>query len=121
MSWIVGLALLAALPCPAIAQAGRAVPPPAPFALMWPASSAPGRETLPAMPGVHSAHAPRRSAARIVATHAAVGTGAGLLIGFLLSGASVSDDRTAVVVTWTALGAASGIVSGVVTWLVGGP
>jgi hypothetical protein len=60
-----------------------------------------------------------RSAASIIAVHGVVGTGAGLLIGLVLSGTSVGDDRAAVVVTWTALGAAAGVVSGVVTWLVG--
>jgi len=60
-----------------------------------------------------------RSAARIIAVHTAVGTGAGLLIGLLLSGASVGDDQATVVLTWTALGAAAGVVSGVVNWLMG--
>jgi hypothetical protein len=41
------------------------------------------------------------------------------LIGLVLSGASTDDDRTSVVLTWTALGAASGVVGGLVTWLVG--
>jgi hypothetical protein len=59
------------------------------------------------------------SGGRIIAIHAVVGTGAGLLIGLVLSGASVGDDQTSVVLTWTALGAAAGVVSGVVTWLVG--
>jgi hypothetical protein len=40
-------------------------------------------------------------------------------MGLVLSGASVDDDRTSVVLTWTALGAAAGVVSGVVTWLAG--
>ena len=60
---------------------------------------------------------PRRSAAGTIALHTAVGTGAGLLTGLLLSGASTNDDRTTVIVTWTALGAAAGLVSGIVTWL----
>lgn len=60
-----------------------------------------------------------RSAARIITTHTAVGTGAGLLLGLVLSGASVGDDRTTVVLTWTGLGAAAGVLSGVATWLVG--
>jgi hypothetical protein len=62
----------------------------------------------------------RRSAAKTIALHGAVGTGAGLLIGLVLSSASTSDDETSVVVTWTALGAAAGVVSGVITWLVSG-
>jgi hypothetical protein len=37
----------------------------------------------------------------------------------VLSGASVDDDRTALIVTWTALGSAAGVVSGAVAWLVG--
>lgn len=61
---------------------------------------------------------PKRSPAKTIALHTAVGTGAGLLTGLLLSGASTSDDRTTVVVTWTALGAAAGLVSGVVTSLL---
>jgi hypothetical protein len=47
-----------------------------------------------------------------------VGTAAGLVIGLVLSGAGASDDKSSVVWTWTALGAAAGIVSGVVTYLV---
>ena len=60
-----------------------------------------------------------RSAARIIGAHTVVGAGAGLLIGLVLSGASISDERSTVVVTWTAVGAAAGLVSGVVTWLTG--
>ena len=54
---------------------------------------------------------------RIIAIHAAVGTGAGLLIGLVLS--SASKDESSVILTWTALGAVAGLVSGVVTCLVG--
>ena len=59
------------------------------------------------------------SATRTIAIHTVVGTGAGLLVGLAVSGASVSDHRTTVVLTWTALGAAAGAASGVVSWLVG--
>ena len=61
----------------------------------------------------------QRSAASIIATHAAVGTGAGLLIGLVLSSASADKDESSVILAWTALGAAAGLVSGVVTCLVG--
>jgi hypothetical protein len=60
-----------------------------------------------------------RSAARIITTHTLVGTAAGLLLGLVLSGASVGDDHTTVVLTWTGLGAAAGGLSGVITWLLG--
>jgi hypothetical protein len=59
-----------------------------------------------------------RSASRTIAIHGLVGTGAGLLIGLALSSADISDDKTASVVVWTLAGAAAGIGSGVVTWLM---
>jgi hypothetical protein len=65
--------------------------------------------------------APRPSAGRTIALHGAVGAGAGLIIGLVLSGSDVGDDNTDVILTWTALGAAAGVVSGVVTWLVTRP
>jgi hypothetical protein len=78
---------------------------------------------LPSIPRIlpHGPQSPSQSgpsATRVIVTHAAVGTGAGLLIGLALSGADVSDDRTSVVVTWTALGLTAGLVAGVIAWLV---
>ena len=58
------------------------------------------------------------TAFKTIATHTAIGTGAGLLIGLLLS-ASATDDESTVVLTWTAIGAGAGLVSGVITWLLG--
>ena len=60
------------------------------------------------------------SAVKHIALHTAVGTGAGLLIGLLVSSSSM-DDQTSTVLTWTALGAGAGLLSGVITWLVGRP
>jgi hypothetical protein len=59
-----------------------------------------------------------RSAGRTIAIHGLVGTGAGLLIGLVLSSADISDDKTASVLVWTSAGAASGILSGLITWLM---
>ena len=97
------LAALALAPAAAVAQLPLAAPTPSV------ASSHPEYQSPP-----------KRSPAKTIALHTAVGTGAGLLTGLLLSGASTSDDRTTVIVTWTALGAAAGLVSGVVTWFAGG-
>lgn len=58
------------------------------------------------------------TAFKTIATHTAIGTGAGLLIGLLLS-ASTTDDESTVVLTWTAIGVGAGFVSGVITWLLG--
>jgi len=58
------------------------------------------------------------SPGRIILTHAIVGTGAGLLIGLSLTGASLGDDDTSVVITWTALGLTAGLASGALTWLM---
>jgi hypothetical protein len=102
---LVALALLAVAPSRVVAQAPRAAPP-FPTVVEWPAGSEPAGQA-----------GPNRSAAGTIAIHGAVGTGAGLLIGLVLSGSSMSDDRATVVVTWAALGAAAGVVSGVVTWL----
>jgi carbon monoxide dehydrogenase subunit G len=55
---------------------------------------------------------------RTIFVHTSVGAGAGLLIGVVLSAASVVDDDASVVVTWTAAGAAAGLASGVITWAV---
>lgn len=118
-SWFAGLALLAIMPLQVIAQAQRREPPPpsgvtGEFA--WRAARVTWQPT--ASDSAHQLRADR-SAARTVAVHTAVGAGAGLFIGLVLSGATVGDDKTAVVLTWTALGAATGVVSGVVTWLAG--
>jgi hypothetical protein len=81
-----------------------------------------GGEPSPRLPGSASATYQSnadRSTARTIATHTAVGAGAGLLIGLVLSGASTTDDEVTVVVTWTTLGAAAGACSGVVMWLMG--
>ena len=118
-SWLVGLALLVITPSQVVAQAQRAGPPRASVVLAGQAWSAPSRAWLPTVSGPVYQSRADRSAARIVAIHGVVGTGAGLLVGLVLSGASVGDDQTSVVLTWTALGAAAGVVSGVVTWLVG--
>lgn len=58
------------------------------------------------------------TAFKTIATHTAIGTGAGLLIGLLLS-TSTTEDESTVVLTWTAIGAGAGLVSGVITWLLG--
>lgn len=60
-----------------------------------------------------------RSAARTIAVSTLVGTGAGLLIGLVLSGASVGDEQGSVILIWTGVGAAAGVVGGVATWLLG--
>jgi uncharacterized YccA/Bax inhibitor family protein len=60
----------------------------------------------------------KRSAARSLTIHGVVGTATGLLLGLVLSSASLSGDETAVVLTWTAVGAAAGVLSGIVTWLL---
>jgi len=57
-----------------------------------------------------------RSAKRTILTAALVGTGTGLLIGLLLSGADLADDHTTVVLTWTAVGLTAGVIGGVITW-----
>ena len=91
-----------------------------------PAISADSTQARPVMslmlPGAVSVLSTSPSAAsptafKTIATHTAVGAGAGLVIGLVLSGSSM-DDESSVVLTWTAIGAAAGIVSGLVTWLV---
>ena len=107
-SCLIGLALLGGTPCQVVAQAARGGPRLVAAPQPW----------SPADWGPSYQAGGERSAASIIATHAAVGTGAGLLIGLVLSSASVEEDKSSVVLTWTALGAAGGIVSGVVTSLV---
>jgi hypothetical protein len=119
MSGLAGLVMLVITPRQVVPQVQRSGPPPASVVVLRHVSSVPSRSALPAFTSWGYQSRADRSAAGIIATHALVGTGAGLAIGLALSGASVGDDRTTVVVTWTALGAAAGIVSGVVTWLVG--
>ena len=57
-----------------------------------------------------------RSAKRTILTAALVGTGTGLLIGLVLSGADLADDHTTVVLTWTAVGLTAGVIGGLITW-----
>ncbi len=102
------LAVLVLAPAAAVAQMPLAAPTPTVAEL-----------SLPLQPFSPFQAPPKRSAGKTIALHTAVGTGAGLVIGLLLSGASTNDDRSSVIVSWTALGAAAGLVSGVVTWLVG--
>jgi len=119
-AWLAALVLLGTTPTQAAAQAPREGPPSASVVFQERAWSASARPRLPARSDSGYQSRTRGSAARTIATHAAVGTGAGLLIGLVLSGATVGDDRASVVLTWTAVGAAAGVVSGVVTWLAGG-
>lgn len=58
------------------------------------------------------------SPGRLILTHALVGTGTGLFIGLALTGASLGDGDSSVVITWSALGLAAGLASGAVTWLL---
>lgn len=110
-TWILVLTPCVVAPSQAIGQARRAELRPITVARQdWDANFSPTTE------GIRVNH---RSAARILAIHTVVGTGAGLLIGLALSGASVGDDRTAVVLTWTAVGAAAGLLSGIASWLLG--
>jgi len=118
-SSLVGLALLVITPSQVVVQAQRAGPPPGSVVVAVPAWSALSRPWLPTISSPAYQSRTDRSAASNIAIHGAVGTGAGLLIGLVLSGAGVGDDQTSVVLTWTALGATAGVVSGVVTWLVG--
>ena len=124
MPWLAGVALLVTIaPARATAQAQEIGPTPESLvdsAPVW------GESFLAPLPSIRGSplHDPPSllqsgpSATRVIVTHAAVGTGAGLLIGLVLSGADVSDDRTSVVVTWTALGLTAGLVAGVIAWLV---
>lgn len=61
---------------------------------------------------------PAGSAGRTIAIHGIVGAGTGFVIGLLLSGSSISDDQSTIVLTWTGLGAAAGVISGVATWVL---
>lgn len=118
-SWLAGLVMLVIPPCGVVAQAQPGGPPLAAAVVAEQGRTALARTWRSTVADAADQSHADRSAAKTIALHAGVGTGAGLIIGLVLSGASVSDDRTSVVVTWTALGAAAGVVSGVVTWLVG--
>lgn len=120
-SWRVGLVLLVITSSQVVAQAQQGGPRLASVVVAEHAWSAPSRTRQPNVSDSVFQSRAHRSAARTLATHAVVGTGAGLIIGLVLSGASASEERTSVVVTWTALGAAAGVASGVVTLLVGRP
>ena len=115
----VGLAVLGIIPAPVAAQGPRAGQPPPAAVVRLDTWSAPPQTRLPTVSGSAYHSGGNHSGARIIATHTVVGAGAGLLIGLVLSGASAGDDRTSVVLTWTALGGAAGVVSGVIAWLVG--
>jgi hypothetical protein len=118
---LVGLVLLVITPSQLVAQAQLGGQPPLSVVVAEQTWSAPFQAWQPNVSdSVHESRADR-SAARTIAIHTVVGTGAGLLLGLVLSGASAGDDQTSVVLTWTALGAAAGVVSGIVTWLVGRP
>jgi hypothetical protein len=106
-------------PFQVVAQAPPGAPPSASVFVAEQPWSAPPLTWQPTVPDSVCQSCGDRSAAKTIAIHTAVGAGAGLLIGLVLSGASTGDDGTSVVLTWTALGAAAGVVSGVVTWLVG--
>ncbi len=118
-SWFAGLAFVVITPSQVASQRQDFGPAPAAVFIARQAEGAPSRTWLAPAPGW--AYQARRggSAGKTIVTHTLVGTGAGLLIGLVLSGATVGDHRTSVVLTWTAVGAASGVVSGVVTWLIG--
>ena len=117
-SWVVGLFLLVIAASQVVAQDQLGEQPPPSVVIAEQAWSLPFPTWQPNLPDLILAPRAGRSAARTIATHTVVGTGAGLLVGLLLSGASASDDQTSTVLTWTALGAAAGLVSGIVTWLV---
>ena len=114
----VALVLLAMTPSQAVGQVLRVEPALATSVVPAPDPSIESARMWPAVPASVAQSDGKRSTPGILAIHTGVGTGAGLLIGFALSGASVRDDRASVVLTWTALGAAAGLISGVVTWLV---
>jgi hypothetical protein len=122
MPWLAGVALLVTIaPARATAQAPEIGPTPASQVDSAPVWGESFLAALPSIPG-SPLHDPQsqagRSATRVIVTHAAVGTGAGLLIGLLLSSATVSDDDASVVVTWTAVGLTAGLVAGAIAWLV---
>jgi hypothetical protein len=116
-AWLIRLAPLLVTPAPVVAQAPRAESPTVVVAEQ--PRSAPAETWLPIVADAAAPSRRHRSAAGTIALHTAVGTGAGLVTGLVLSGAAARGDRTTVVVTWTTLGAAAGAVSGVVTWLLG--
>lgn len=120
-SWLLGLVLLVFTPPQLLAQSPGGGPRAASVVVAEPAWGAHFQTWQPTVSDAAYHSSADRSAARTIATYTAVGTGAGLLIGLALSGASAGEDGTSVVLTWTALGAAAGLVSGVVTWMVGRP
>jgi hypothetical protein len=116
-SSLIGFALLVTAPAQATTQA-QGVEPSQRSILVSPQLWNEPPRAHPAAPGSPYQAQAGTSATRIIATHAAVGTAGGLLIGLVLSGASIADDRAEVVLIWTAAGLTAGAVSGVVTWLV---
>jgi hypothetical protein len=117
---VLGVVVLTTTPSVTSAQSPEAAPLSPASVVVLPSWYMP---TWPPLPPVgHTRYAERgdRSAVRTIAIHTAVGTGAGLLLGLLLSSASTGGDQAAVILTWAGLGAAAGAVSGVVTWLAGG-
>ncbi|HET9949049.1 MAG TPA: hypothetical protein VFQ22_09020 [Longimicrobiales bacterium] len=124
------MALLLAAAAEASAQSLAEAPPPADSGPLrrapWSVAAAP--PTLPAltvrglpvpvlpMPALEEEA--RGSATRTITTHALVGTGTGLLIGWALSGANVSGDDGSLVLIWGSIGLGSGLLSGVITWLL---
>lgn len=114
----IGLALLGIISSPVAAQTRWAGPPSASVVVAGQAWSARSRTFLPTVSGSAYESRADHSGAKTIAIHTVVGTGAGLVVGLVLSGASVGDDDTSVVLTWTGLGAAAGVVSGVATWLL---
>jgi hypothetical protein len=112
------VAALTVAPCRVVGQGPRITQWSASLGAARLESSATPVPFQPAIPRVMYRTSDDRSAARIIGIHTAVGTGAGLLLGLLLSGSSVGDDRRAVILTWTGVGAGAGVVSGVVTWLL---
>ena len=118
-SLIVALLMLVTTPKPLHAQARPVASPIASSTLARPTWTASARPVPTSHPDFIYQEPDDRSAARIITTHTLVGTGAGLLLGLVLSGASVGDDHTTVVLTWTSLGAAAGGLSSVITWLLG--
>jgi hypothetical protein len=116
LPWLVGFTMTAMAPSQTAAQAPETEPSASVVVLApeWDDS----RLWLRGVQDTADQSEANRSAARIITTHALVGTGAGLVIGLLLSSAAAADDDTSVVVTWTALGLTAGMLGGAVTWLV---
>jgi hypothetical protein len=118
-SWVVGLILLLNAQSAVFAQAEQGAPLAVSVGVLEQGGDVTQPTWRPTTSVLVSQSRPERSVARTVGIHTAVGTGAGLIIGLALSGAGADDDRAAVVLTWTAVGAVAGVGSGVVTWLVG--